>query len=581
MPLLPFGQWRPDISDLGMDFTRNIRNAVPRADGYGPFKDLTAFTAALPAACRGYYRAQNTDSSVTIFAGTVNKLYKLNNSTFTWEDVSLAAGTYSDLSSDANWVFAQFNTRVIATQANAVMQTWTLGSSSAFANLAGSPPQAGWLGVVGRHLVACDLLSNPFRVHWSALNDVTGWTAGTSQSDTQDMPDGGRIRAVVEAQGGVGYILQEQALRRMTWMPGSAIIFQIDRVPHGRGTVTPYGVVVAQDGVYWPSPQGFMRAGIDGGLAAIGEEHVDRTFLGKHPTSVPQAIRDLAYDESAQRLVQGAVDPVNSLVVWVYKSLAGATGLWNKGLVYNTLLKRFAPVEVIGEFIQPASQPGITLDALDEIAPGSMAVTGAANNGVGLVRITVASTATLTTGATYTISEVTGTTEANGTWVITVINGTTFDLVGSTFANVYVDGGVVGGSLDALPFSLDEVSAATLPNIAAVDSAHKLGFFTGSTLEAELETSEQANNGKRFFINGLRPVTDASDIYCAIVKRENLYSEGTEQTESAIDSDGNCPVLEEARYARGKARVPAGAVWSFASGIEPEIDGQFGDAGEF
>ena len=505
MPLLSISDWRPDISDLGTKHTRNIRNAVPRADGYGPFKDLTPFTGALPAACRGYFRAQNTDSSVTIFAGTSTKLYKLNNTDFTWEDVSLGAGTYSDLSSDANWVFSQFNTRVIATQANAVMQTWTLGSSTAFANLAGSPPQAGWVGVVGRHLVACDLLSNPFRVHWSALNDVTGWTAGTSQSDVQDLPDGGRARAVVEVQGGVGYVLQEQALRRMTWMPGSGVIFQIDRIPHGRGTVTPYGVVVAQDGVYWPSPHGFIRASIDGGLETIGEEYVDRTFLGKHPTSVPQAIRDLAYDESAQRLVQAAADPVNSLVVWVYKSLSGATGLWNKGLIYHTLLKRWAPVEIIGEYIQPASQPGVTLDGLDAIS----------------------------------------------------------------------------SSLDALTFSLDDVSTATLPNIAAVNSAHKLGFFTGATLEAELETAEQSGDGKRFNINGLRPITDASSVYCAVVKRENLNSEGTEQTESVMDSDGNCPVLEEARYARGKARVPAGTVWSYFSGVEPEIDTEFSDAGWF
>jgi hypothetical protein len=581
MAMLAFGEWRPDISDLGTQHTRNMRNVVPRADGYGPFRDLTPFTQPLPAACRGYYRAQNEDSSVTIFAGTETKLYVLDNSTFAWVDASLGSSTYSALSTDANWVFAQFNSVVIATQKNAVMQTWTLGSSTAFANLSGSPPQAGWVGVVGRHLVAADLLSDPFSIHWSGLNDVTAWTAGTDQSDVQELPDGGRARAVVEVQGGVGYILQEQALRRMTWMPGSGIIFQIDRVPHGRGTVTPYGVVVAQDGVYWPSPHGFMRAGIDGGLQTIGEEYVDRTFLGKHPTNVPAAIRALAYDEGSQRLVQGAADPINSLVVWVYKGLSGTTGLWNRALIYNTLLKRWSPAEIVGEFIQSASQPGVTLDSLDSVAPGSMDVTDTADNGGGLVRIEVADTSTLTDGGTYTISAVTGTTEANGSWVIDVIDATHFDLIGSAFANAYIDGGVVGGSLDDIPFSLDDVSTATLPNIAAVNSDHELGFFTGDTLEAELETTEQSGDGKRFNINGLRPITDASDVYCAVMKRENLNEEATEQTESAMDGDGNCPVLEEARYARGKARVPAATVWSYASGIEPEIDTDFSDAGWF
>jgi hypothetical protein len=73
----------------------------------------------------------------------------------------------------------------------------------------------------------------------------------------------------------------------------------------------------------------------------------------------------------------------------------------------------------------------------------SPAVTGAANNGSGLIRITTASTTGWSTGETRIISGVLGTTEANGTWTITVISGTTFDLQSSTFTNVYVSGGVI------------------------------------------------------------------------------------------------------------------------------------------
>lgn len=67
-------------------------------------------------------------------------------------------------------------------------------------------------------------------------------------------------------------------------------------------------------------------------------------------------------------------------------------------------------------------------------------VTGAANNGSGLIRIT--STAHgLSTGCSVTIASVTGTTEANGTWTVTKVTADTFDLQGSTFANAYVSGG--------------------------------------------------------------------------------------------------------------------------------------------
>jgi hypothetical protein len=72
----------------------------------------------------------------------------------------------------------------------------------------------------------------------------------------------------------------------------------------------------------------------------------------------------------------------------------------------------------------------------------STAVTGAANNGAGLIRITSVAHG-LVTGDYINIQGVTGTTEANGNWDITVIGPDTFDLVGSTFTNAYVSGGTV------------------------------------------------------------------------------------------------------------------------------------------
>lgn len=67
-------------------------------------------------------------------------------------------------------------------------------------------------------------------------------------------------------------------------------------------------------------------------------------------------------------------------------------------------------------------------------------ITGAANNGSGLIRITSASH-NLQTGVTVTIASVGGTTEANGTWVITRVDANNFDLQSSTFTNAYTAGG--------------------------------------------------------------------------------------------------------------------------------------------
>lgn len=69
-------------------------------------------------------------------------------------------------------------------------------------------------------------------------------------------------------------------------------------------------------------------------------------------------------------------------------------------------------------------------------------VTGAANNGSGLIRITTAAPHRFQTGNKILIAGVGGTTEANGLATITVITATTFDLQGSTFTNAYTSGGV-------------------------------------------------------------------------------------------------------------------------------------------
>jgi len=68
------------------------------------------------------------------------------------------------------------------------------------------------------------------------------------------------------------------------------------------------------------------------------------------------------------------------------------------------------------------------------------AITGCANNGSGLVRITTAATPWVT-GNKVNVLGVLGTTEANGSWTVTVISSTTADLQGSTFTNTYISGG--------------------------------------------------------------------------------------------------------------------------------------------
>ena len=78
---------------------------------------------------------------------------------------------------------------------------------------------------------------------------------------------------------------------------------------------------------------------------------------------------------------------------------------------------------------------------------GLIAVSGAVNNGSGAIRLTisglVAGGVNLTNLSNVQVFNVLGTTEANGTWPFTIIDGTHIDLIGSTFLNAYISGGSV------------------------------------------------------------------------------------------------------------------------------------------
>src|ERR1700760_4930413 len=107
MALLAFGDFRPDVSDYEGQATHNIQNVIPRGDGYGPFPSFSPYTSALPGPCRGAFYALKSDGTVVTFAGTATKLYKLNNTDFSWVDVSAGGSSYSALSSTAQWQFGQ------------------------------------------------------------------------------------------------------------------------------------------------------------------------------------------------------------------------------------------------------------------------------------------------------------------------------------------------------------------------------------------------------------------------------------------------------------------------------------------
>jgi len=484
---LALGEYRPDVSDHNAQaYTSSLLNVKPRADGYGPLNSPQAYTAALPAACRGYFYARRSDGSVAIFAATVDRLYLMDNTDFTWDDVSQGGLAYSALSSTAQWQFAQFNNVVLATQANEVVQSFTLGSSSAFADLGGSPPQAAYIAVVNRFVVLSGLLDQPYRVQWSGLNEIDNWTAGDNFSDFQDLADGGLNRGV--AGGEYGMILQEGAIRRMVYVPGSELVFQIIRVAQDRGLNAPYSLVAAGEKIFFLTAQGFVQSDAAGLLTPIGKERVDRTFYAE-------------WDSASPQLMIGVADPTTNVVIWVYKTITGGNmGRFNKALLYDWALNRWTPFEIDGEYITSLAKPGLTLENLDAIS----------------------------------------------------------------------------ASLDALPFSLDDISTSTLPALSISAPTHIISFFTGPFQEATLETAEYSVPGSVLDVNGVWPLSDSPEIFCSIGIRFNLNSASTYSDETELNDDGMCPQLVEGRYLRIKGRIPEAEAWTYFKGFIPEARGAGG-----
>jgi hypothetical protein len=78
-----------------------------------------------------------------------------------------------------------------------------------------------------------------------------------------------------------------------------------------------------------------------------------------------------------------------------------------------------------------------------------------ADNGAGLIRITVTVTSGFITNQRVIIGDVNGV-PANGRWVITVVNATQFDLQDSVYSGTYTTGGYVIND-PSLPYGFDEV----------------------------------------------------------------------------------------------------------------------------
>jgi hypothetical protein len=334
-----FGEWLPDQPGVIGALT-TARNCYPKAVGYGPFPQEVDYSDDAPQTLTAAAAAKDTNSITTIYAAGTTRLFKLDTSDFSWDDIS--ATTYSGTS---GWKFTQFGNSLIAANESNTMQFIDVMSGTTFANIAVDAPKAKFVTVVRDFVVSGYQTANKSRIQWSGINNEKTWTtSATTQADFQDVPDGGFVQGVTG--GEFGLVLLERSIVRMSYV-GTPLIFQFDNIARNRGCFEPNSVIQWQGITYFLGDDGFYAC--DGqNLKNIGAEKVNRYFFN-------------SLKESDLGSMSAAIDPINNLVVWGYPSVDTDYRV----LIYHIATGRWSYSDSSATRVAPVSTPSITLEGLD------------------------------------------------------------------------------------------------------------------------------------------------------------------------------------------------------------------------
>ncbi len=347
MARIEFKDWLPDQPGI-TGVVKEALNVVPQAVGYGPLRTAVDYSQSASETINNVVAGRNPSSGATeVFAGGETKIFKLDAADLSLDDVSKMGGYTTP--AEQKWRFTQFGDVLIAANADEKLQGWTLGTSTAWADLSADAPTARYLTVVRDFVVAGYTSSlDSQKVQWSGINDETQWTTtSTNQSDYQVIPDGGAVQGITG--GEFGLVLMEKSIFRMSYV-GTPAIFQFDNISRNLGCFEPNSVVQYQGVTYFLGDDGFYAC--DGTqVISIGSEKVDRFFFS-----------DL--DEAYSYRMSATIDPIKNLIVWAYPS-SGGTGAVDSLLIYNFEVKKWSRAEMSIGFVAQSATPAYTLEALD------------------------------------------------------------------------------------------------------------------------------------------------------------------------------------------------------------------------
>lgn len=335
---LTFGEWTPDRPGVIGNMTDAL-NVYPVASGYAPFTGKVTFGNAASETLTSVFGGRASGTS-QLFAASAAKIYKFDPTNLNFTDVSKSGG-YSNPPADV----VQFGNVLISSNGADKLQSWTIGSSTAWDDVDASAPIAKFVTVVRDFVVTGYQSNNTNRVQWSDINDETDWTASAaSQSDSQDIPDGGDIVGLTG--GEFGLIFLQSSIHRMSYV-GSPLFFQFDNISRGVGCAANGSIAQYKQVSFFLGDNGFYMC--DGQtVTPIGAEKIDRWFWDNVD------IQDL--DNMSSQ-----VDPERKLVIWNFKNVFA--GYYQ--LMYQWELNRWSYSNIAITSIGGALTAGVTLEQLD------------------------------------------------------------------------------------------------------------------------------------------------------------------------------------------------------------------------
>ena len=331
-PTIPFGEFAPDKTPYFQGILNDVKNALPQGTHYSSCKDLSAMSSnSLPSNPLGAIAFRNFNNNTKIYVGSKSALYEYNNGGY--NDVSKAGGYVGN--DFFQWEFLVWNDKLIATNFNDPVQEKDLSQSGNFNELQGNPPRAKHMGRIGQFLVLGNLATTQGEFNnmaqWCGIGDLNEWSNNADlQSGSQFFNDtgGGQITKITSGSQ-YGYIFQENAISRLTYV-GGAVIFRNDTLEKNKGTRIPTSVLQKGTRIYYIGKDGFYM--FNGSSSSpIGENKIDNFFYNDLNRKFTHKI-SVGYDEH--------------LIFWSYPSKESTDGNCDKMLVYNEYSNTWSKIEI-------------------------------------------------------------------------------------------------------------------------------------------------------------------------------------------------------------------------------------------